>query len=50
MKKHITTQKDSCCNIGTYRVDENIRKISLDLDKLKEGFTDIVGFELRHKG
>lgn len=50
MKEYIIIQNDSCYNVATYRVDENIRKILLDLDKLKDGFTDTVGFELRHKG
>lgn len=31
-------------------MDENKKKIFLNLDKLKEVFIDIVGFELRYKG
>lgn len=46
VKEYIIIQNDSCYNIATYKVDVNIRKISLDLDKLKESFTDTVEFEL----
>lgn len=44
-RHHIIIQNGIGCNVAAYRMDENIRNVSLCLDKIQEGLTDTAGFK-----